>query len=61
MDWVVVVIDDRLFEGDDRVVGDVDMLGADFRAALGDVAEADTCLVLKLFAAVQVVGAVQFW
>jgi hypothetical protein len=32
------VVDDPLLEGDQRVVGDLDVLRADLRAALGDVA-----------------------
>src|SRR6266550_1539117 len=42
---VVVAIDDALFEGDDGVVGDLDVLGADFGAALGDVAVAQAELL----------------
>src|SRR5919197_5252504 len=37
---VIVLGDDPLFEGDDRVVGDLDLLGTHLGAALGDVAEA---------------------
>src|SRR5262249_31458953 len=40
-DRVVVAIDHALLEGDDAVVGDVDVLGADLGAALGDVAQPD--------------------
>ena len=42
---VVAVVDDPLLQRDDRVVGDVDALGADLGAALGDVAEAEATLV----------------
>src|SRR5207249_10592599 len=35
-----------LLEGDDPVVGDVDVLGADLGAALGDVAEPDSGVLL---------------
>src|SRR3989442_15879567 len=45
---VVEVVDDALLQGDDRVVGDVDRLGADLGAALGDVAVADAGLVLQV-------------
>src|SRR3990170_3610152 len=38
---VVEPVRHPLLEGDDGVVGDVDVLRADLRAALGDVAEAD--------------------
>src|SRR5579875_2988515 len=40
-DWVVADVDRPLLQGDDRVVGDVDPLGAHLRAALRDVAQAD--------------------
>src|SRR5262245_38297621 len=49
---IVVLGDDPLLEGDDRVVGDVDVLGADVRAALGDVAVAESRLVLDHLPAV---------
>src|SRR5437660_1263385 len=39
-DRIVPDVDDALLQRDDRVVGDRDVLGADFRAALGDVAQA---------------------
>ena len=38
---IVEPIDDALLQGDDRVVGDRDLLRADLRAALGDVAVTD--------------------
>src|SRR5690606_9117272 len=41
---VVVAVRDALLQGDDCVVGDVDVFGADFGAALGDVAVANACL-----------------
>src|SRR6185437_10523282 len=40
-DRIVMPVDDALFQGDDGVIGDVDVLRADLRAAFGDVAEAD--------------------
>ena len=51
-DGIVELIDDALFHGDDGVVGDVDVLGADFRAALGDVAVAETALPFEEWHAV---------
>src|ERR1035437_7295908 len=42
-----------LLERDDRVVGDVDVLGAELGAALGDVAVAEPALVTEQIAAVQ--------
>src|ERR687886_2473991 len=52
---VVVLVGDALLEGDDGVVGDVDVYGADLRAALGDVAEAEAVLLLELAKAVRLV------
>ena len=37
-DGIVVFVYDALFEGNNRVVGDMDFLRAYFRAAFGDVA-----------------------
>jgi hypothetical protein len=45
---VVVLVDDALFEGDDRVVRDVDVDRADLGATLGDVAEADAVVILEV-------------
>src|SRR3954470_21850911 len=42
---VVAAVDDALLERDDRVVGDVDALGADLGAALRDVAQPQAALV----------------
>src|SRR5438093_237780 len=47
LDRVVVAVGDTLLERDDRVVGDLDVLGADLGAALRDVAVADTAVVLE--------------
>src|SRR5688500_10573450 len=41
----IEVVGHALFHRDDAVVGDVDVLGAHLRAALGDVAEADPRLL----------------
>src|SRR3954447_823390 len=51
-DRVVLAVHDAFLHRDDRVVGDVDALGADLRAALGDVAHAETRGVLGELAAV---------
>src|SRR6476661_286712 len=48
MQRVEVPVDDALLQGDDRVVGDGDVLGADLGAALGDVAVADPHRLLDL-------------
>ena len=40
-------IDDSFFERDDGVVGDADVLGADFGAAFGEVAVADAKFVFE--------------
>src|SRR6266542_1702538 len=47
LDRVVIAIGDPLLERDDGVVGDLDVLGADFGAALRDVAVADAAIVLE--------------
>ena len=49
---VVLRVDDALLHRDDRVVGDLDVLGADLGAALGDVAHAEAVLRLRLALAV---------
>src|SRR5215217_297004 len=51
-DRVVADVGDPFLEGDDGVVGDVDVLGADLGAALGDVAEAEAHLGAEQLAAV---------
>src|SRR5262249_7521097 len=43
---VVILVHDALFQRDDAVVGDLDVLGADLGAALGDVTQADVERVL---------------
>src|SRR5690606_7449991 len=48
---VVAVARHALLHRDDPVVGDVDVLGAHLRAALGDVAVAEALLVLRRLAA----------
>jgi hypothetical protein len=44
---VVEFVDDTFLERDDGVVGDVDLFGADFGAAFGDVAVADAHFVFQ--------------
>src|SRR5262245_10932391 len=44
---IVEIVDHPFFQRDDRVVGNVDVLGTDFRAALRDVAEAESELLLQ--------------
>src|ERR1035438_9248897 len=51
-DRVVVGVDDALLQRDDGVIGDVDVLGTDLGAALGDVAVAETHLLFQEFATV---------
>src|SRR5262249_52733710 len=46
-DRVVEFVDDTLLERNDGVVGDVNFFGADFGAALGDVAVAEAEFVLE--------------
>ncbi len=43
---IVGAVGDALLQGDQRVVGDLDVLGADLGAALGDVAQAQPVLLL---------------
>src|SRR5262249_31087080 len=45
---IVLAIGRALLERDERIVGDLDVLGADLGAALGDVAEAQPVLLLRL-------------
>src|SRR5918998_3837993 len=45
---VVVRVGDALLEGDDGVVGDLDVYWANFGAALGDVAEPETVFLLEV-------------
>src|SRR5271166_3114221 len=52
---VVLAARDALLHGDQRVVRDLDVLGADLRAALGDVAVAEAEVVLRDVPAVRLV------
>src|ERR687889_646653 len=45
---IVVLVGDALLEGDDGVVGDVDVDWADLCAALGDVAEPEAVVLLEV-------------
>ena len=49
---VVLAVDDALLHRDHRVVGDLDVLGADLGAALGDVAVPEAVLLLGVLLAV---------
>src|SRR5439155_16162281 len=44
--WVVLAVGDSFLQRDQCVVGDLDVLGADLGAALGDVAHAEAVIVL---------------
>src|SRR5882724_12794175 len=44
---IIKFIHNALFQRNDRIIRDVDLLGAHFCAALGDVAETDAELILK--------------
>src|SRR5579863_6767041 len=46
---IVEIIDHALFERDDRIIGDVNLLGTNLGAALGDVAQPDAKFVLEQF------------
>src|ERR1039458_8158562 len=52
-DRVPMGVGHPLLERNDRVVGDVDVLGADLGAALGDVAVAEPTLVAEQIAAIE--------
>src|SRR5712691_4234735 len=57
---IVEVVNHALFQRNDRVVGDVNVFGTDFGAALGDVAEADSKFVLQQLTSIQAVEWVHF-
>src|SRR5580704_4643654 len=44
-DWVEITVHNAFLQWNDRVIGDGDVLRANFRAALGDVAVSDAVLV----------------
>src|SRR5699024_4110491 len=58
-DRVVEAIHDPFFQGSDGVVGEVEVFGANRRAALGDVAVADAVGVLEILQPVVAVERVQ--
>lgn len=47
-DWIVELVDDALLHWDDRIVGNADVLGADFRATLSNVAVSDAVALLEI-------------
>src|SRR5882724_5702980 len=55
---IVLAADDALLQRNQRVVGDLDVLGADLGAALGDVAVAEAEVVLRDLPPVRGVGRV---
>src|SRR6266542_3568746 len=57
---IVKVIHDSLFQGNDGVVGDVNVFGTDFGAAFGYVAESDAEFVFQQFSARQIVERMHF-
>jgi hypothetical protein len=57
---IVKLVHHALFERDDGVVGDADLLGADLGATLGDVAKAKSELVLEKARAVAAVEGMHF-
>src|SRR6266581_2158749 len=58
--WIVEIIYNSLFERNDRVVGDVDVFGTNFRAAFSDVAVADTELLFQQLGSIQTVKRMHF-
>ena len=57
---VVEVINHTLLKRDDRVVGDVNIFRANFRAAFRDVAQTDTDFVFEQFGSRQAVQRMHF-
>src|SRR5208337_3292746 len=47
-DRIVELVDYTFLQRNDRVIGDVDILGADFGAALGDVAESHSAFFFQI-------------
>jgi len=50
--WIVLLIDDALLHRDDRIVGDTNVLWANFSTALGDVTHSKAMLFLRTLLAV---------
>jgi hypothetical protein len=57
---IVKLIHDALFERDDSVVGDANVLGTDLGATFGDVAETQAQLILEYAGAVAAVEGMHF-
>ena len=57
---IVKAVDNSFFQGNDAIVGDVDMLGADFGAAFGDVAHAGSKFIFDFLNTVLCVQGVHF-
>jgi hypothetical protein len=58
--WIVKLVHHALFERDDGVVGDANLLGADLGATLGDVAKAKAELILEKARAVAAIEGMHF-
>src|SRR5947207_5548371 len=58
--WIVEIIYNSLFQRNDRVVGDVDVFGANLGAAFSDVAVADTELLFQQLGSIQTVKRMHF-
>src|SRR5664279_3958191 len=52
-DRIVLPVDDSLLQRDERIVGDLDVFGADLRAALGDIAQPEAVVVLRDLLAIE--------
>src|SRR5260370_21727519 len=57
---IVKLVHYALFERNDGIVGDANLLGADLRATFGDVAETETKLILEKAGAVAAVERMHF-
>src|SRR5919197_1004758 len=53
---IEIRVHDAFFQRNDRVIGDMNRLGADFGATLGNVAVADSTVAAEVVAGVSVVG-----
>src|SRR5437660_7875839 len=52
---IIILVNYALFKRNDRIVGNVNILGTDFRAAFGDVAVTDAQFVLQQLSPIQAI------
>jgi hypothetical protein len=58
--WIIVLVNNALFQRNDRVVGDMNILGTYFGAALRDVAQPDAQIILQQISPRQAVQGMHF-